>query len=118
MRVVGLAGAGAVFDGGGVTRVASWTAALGVGVDIRLTVSVTRGDGVGDRLGAASETMLQPATHTLIKAHITSGRQPQYPMRCNIPHYPISIGVIPHYTVNENVWYVRNLANSRGIGRI
>ena len=39
---------------------------VAVGVDIRLTVSVTNGDGVGAWLGADSVTMLQPTTHTLI----------------------------------------------------
>ncbi len=51
--------------------------AVAVGVDIRLMVSVTSGEGVGTWLGADSVTILQPTTHTLIHRQIISGRQPQ-----------------------------------------
>jgi hypothetical protein len=51
--------------------------AVAVGVDIRLMVSVTSGDGVGTWLGADSVTMLQAVTKTLIHSQIISGRQPQ-----------------------------------------
>ena len=50
---------------------------VGLGEAIRLTVRVTRGDGVGDAPGAASDTMLQAATQTLMNTQIASGRHPQ-----------------------------------------